>query len=136
MAFEVAANRSGPRKDVNVTPLIDVVLVLLIIFMVLTPTMLAHLKPTIARESNDSALPVRQPVAVELAADGQLKVNAEAVDWDHLQDTVRGQLAHSRQTSVFFSIADQADYGRAIRLMDLCRGAGAEVLGIPRSRAQ
>jgi hypothetical protein len=37
---------------------------------------------------------------------------------------------------VFFSIADQADYGRAIRLMDLCRGAGAEVLGIPRSRAQ
>jgi biopolymer transport protein ExbD len=75
-------------------------------------------------------------VTVELAGDGQLKVNAAVVAWERLPDTMRSELARSRQGTVFFNIADDVDYGRAIRLLDLCRGAGAQVLGLPRYRAQ
>ena len=48
-----SAGKKGPRGDINVTPLIDVVLVLLIIFMVLTPSMLKHLTATVPKKAED-----------------------------------------------------------------------------------
>ena len=53
MAMDVAV-KSGPKSDINVTPLVDVVLVLLIIFMVLTPSMLKHLTATVPKKAEDS----------------------------------------------------------------------------------
>ena len=130
MAFDVPS-ASGPRHQMNITPLIDVVLVLLIIFMVGVPTALKHLTPTVARDAPATAAPPAAPVLVELTAAGAVKVNGEETGWDRLPAVVRARLLGSHQQAVFFRISDDADYGQAVHLFDLCRGAGAQVLALP-----
>jgi biopolymer transport protein TolR len=128
MAFDVSS-RSGVRGQVNITPLIDVVLVLLIIFMVLTPTTLKHLKPELARETTAPLPPGPQPVLVEMTPTAVI-VNGQKTAWTALHDVVHGRLVASRQTAVYLKIADEVDYGEAVHLMDLCRGAGAQIVAL------
>jgi biopolymer transport protein ExbD len=130
MAFDVSSGSRGVRSSVNITPLIDVVLVLLIIFMVMTPTTMKHLKPQIARESTDPSPVGPQPVTVEMTVAGY-KVDGQETEWSQLFERVKGRLAQSRQGAVFLKIDDEVGYGEAVRLFDLCRGAGAQVLALP-----
>jgi biopolymer transport protein TolR len=133
MAFDVSSG-SGVRNQVNITPLIDVVLVLLIIFMVMTPTTMKHMKPQVAREATEPVPPGPAPVLVELNL-GEVKVNGDVVPWTDLHQRVKERLFQSHQTAVFLKIADEVEYGEAVRLFDLCRGAGAQILALPpRSR--
>jgi biopolymer transport protein ExbD len=128
MAFDLPSG-SRVRGQVNITPLIDVVLVLLIIFMVMTPTTLKHFKPERVTETPAAAAPVVPPVLVEVTAT-QIAVDGETTPWSGLFERVRARLAHSRQATVYFRIADDVDYGEAVRVIDLCRGAGARVLAL------
>jgi biopolymer transport protein ExbD len=129
MAFDVSSG-TGVRNQVNITPLIDVVLVLLIIFMVMTPTTMKHLKPQVARESNEPAPAGPQPVLVELTATA-VSVNGTTIKWTELHERVKERLAQSHQTAVFLKIADDVEYAEAIRLLDVCKGAGAQILALP-----
>ncbi len=132
MAMDVGGTRKGVRTDINVTPLIDVVLVLLIIFMVLVPSMLKELTANIPRkdESNTPPDPSASPVVVEYTAKGELSLNGEPVAPEALADKVAEKIKYKSQKVVFFKIEDDAPYGDAIRFMDIVRGAGATTLGI------
>ena len=132
MAFDVSSG-SRVRSSVNITPLIDVVLVLLIIFMVMTPTTMKHLKPQLAQESNQPAPQGPQPVLIEVTA-SSVAVNGESTEWTQLFERVKARLAESHQKAVFYKIADDVEYGDAVRLFDLCKGAGAQVLALPPGR--
>jgi len=129
MAFDVSQG-SGVRNQVNITPLIDVVLVLLIIFMVLSPTTMKHLKPQVARQSDEPAPPGAQPVLVEMTT-STVAVNGVTIRWTDLHQQLKERLRQSQQTAVFLKIADDVEYGEAVRLFDLCKGAGAEILALP-----
>jgi biopolymer transport protein ExbD len=129
MAFDVSS-RSGVRSQVNITPLIDVVLVLLIIFMVLTPTTMKHLDPARAEEKATLAPPGPQPVLVEMTVTG-LAVDGQATTWLALAEAVHSRLGASRQTAVYLRIADDVTYGDAVHVMDVCRGAGAKTVALP-----
>jgi biopolymer transport protein TolR len=131
MAFSVG-NGKGPQADINVTPLIDVVLVLLIIFMVMTPVMLKELVAKVPQKQTENVPlpPGESAIVVELDAHDQLALNGEAVAPEALGAKVAERLAHDRQKVVFFKISDDANYGRAVRVMDVCKGAGARTLGI------
>ena len=79
MAMDVGSKK-GPRGDINVTPLIDVVLVLLIIFMVLTPSMLKHLTATVPKKAeDDTPQPPGETIMVEYTAKRELSINGEPV---------------------------------------------------------
>ena len=132
MAMDAGGGRKGVRSDINVTPLIDVVLVLLIIFMVLVPSMLKELTANIPRkdESNTPPDPSASPVVVEYTAKGELTLNQEPVVPEALADKVAEKIKYKSQKVVFFKIEDEAPYGDAIRFMDIVRGAGATTLGI------
>jgi biopolymer transport protein TolR len=132
MAMDVGGGRKGVRADINVTPLIDVVLVLLIIFMVLVPSMLKELTANIPRkdESNTPPDPSASPVVVEYTAKGELTLNGEPLAPEALADKVAEKIKYKSQKVVFFKIEDEAPYGDAIRFMDIVRGAGATTLGI------
>ena len=132
MAMDVGGGRKGVRSDINVTPLIDVVLVLLIIFMVLVPSMLKELTANIPRkdESNTPPDPSASPVVVEYTAKGELSLNQEPVAPEALAEKVAEKIKYKAQKVVFFKIEDDAPYGDAIRFMDIVRGAGATTLGI------
>jgi biopolymer transport protein ExbD len=132
MAFAVGGGKRGPQADINVTPLIDVVLVLLIIFMVMTPVMLKELVAKVPQKQTENVPlpPGESTIVVELGAQDQLALNGEPVAPEALGAKVADRLAHDRQKVVFFKISDDANYGRAVRVMDLCKGAGAKTLGI------
>jgi biopolymer transport protein TolR len=131
MAFAVGGGK-GPQADINVTPLIDVVLVLLIIFMVMTPVMLKELVAKVPQKQTENVPlpPGESTIVVELDAHDQLSLNGEPVAPEALGAKVSDRLAHDRGRVVFFKIADDANYGRAVRIMDLCKGAGAKTLAI------
>jgi biopolymer transport protein TolR len=132
MAFSVGGAKGRPSGEINVTPLIDIVLVLLIIFMTMTPVMLKELVAKVPQKSTELVPqpPGENPIVVELDARDQLSLNGEPLAPEALSGAVGERLRHDRQKVVFFKIDDDANYGRAVRIMDLCKGAGAATLGI------
>ena len=132
MAFSTSSGRRGPQGEINVTPLIDIVLVLLIIFMVMTPVMLKEIVAKVPQKQTENVPqpPGENPIVVELDKHDTLTLNGEAVPPETLAARVAERLQHDRQKVVFFKIDDDASYGRAVRVMDVCKGAGAKTLGI------
>jgi biopolymer transport protein TolR len=132
MAMDVGGKKGGPKSDINVTPLIDVVLVLLIIFMVLTPSMLKNLPLMVPEKAEDDqpAMPPDSAIMVEYTANRELTVNSEAVAVEALATKLQDKLKARRQKVVFFKAEDKAPYGEVVRLLDIARGSGAETLAI------
>jgi biopolymer transport protein ExbD len=133
MAFSGGGGRNrGPQGDINVTPLIDIVLVLLIIFMVMTPAMLKEIVAKVPQkqEENLPQPPGEAPIIVELDGANGLHIGGEPIAPEALAAKVAERLRYDRQKVVFFKIDDQASYGRAVRVMDVCKGAGAQTLAI------
>jgi biopolymer transport protein ExbD len=125
-------NKQGAKGDINVTPLIDVVLVLLIIFMVLVPSMLKELTTNIPKKDTSSAPhdPTVVPIVVEYTGHRELSVNQEPVAPEALADKISDRLKYKNQKVVFFKIDDEAPYGEVVHFMDIVKGAGATTLGI------
>src|SRR5438105_3779172 len=94
--------KKGPRNDINVTPLIDVVLVLLIIFMVLTPSMLKHLTAAIPKTEDDATAPpsAELPIIVEYTAKRELALNGEPVPLEMLGNKLADRLRADRRKVV------------------------------------
>jgi biopolymer transport protein ExbD len=133
MAFSVGGNgRRGPQGEINVTPLVDIVLVLLIIFMVMTPVVLKELVAKVPEKQTENVPrpPGESPIVVELDGQNNLSLGGEPVAPEALAGKVGERLRYDRQKVVFFKIDDEASYGRAVRVMDICKGAGAKTLGI------
>jgi biopolymer transport protein ExbD len=129
--MDVGGSKKGARSDINVTPLIDVVLVLLIIFMVLTPSMLKHMTANVPRKAPDNTPePPVPPIVLEYTAKREITINTEPVAFEAVGDRVRERLKSDRQKVVFFKIEDDALYGEVVKLMDIVRGSGAKTLGI------
>lgn len=131
MSFGLGSGK-GPSSEINVTPLIDIVLVLLIIFMVLTPVMLKEIAAVVPRKATDEvvAAPGPAPIVVRLDAAGALSVSGQPVAVDAFAAHVADRLLHDRKKIVFFDVDDGANYGRTVKLMDICKGIGARTLGI------
>jgi biopolymer transport protein ExbD len=132
MAIATNGDRRGARGEINVTPLIDIVLVLLIIFMVLVPSMLKELTASIPKkeESNVPSDPSVAPIVVEYSANRQLSLNQEVVAPELLAEKVGERLKYRAQKTVFFKIDDDAPYGEVVHFMDIVKGAGATTLGV------
>ena len=131
MAFG-GATTGGVRSDINITPLVDVVLVLLIIFMVATPMLIKDLDLTVPEKAETTiATPTTaNQVVVSVTKEGQVQINREPIAESQLTEKIHDLMATRSQKLVFFDIDDDAIYGDAMHVMDVCRGAGAKTLGI------
>jgi biopolymer transport protein TolR len=137
MAMDLGArsNKAGrAAPSMNVTPLVDVVLVLLIIFMVITP-MLAkqfwvHLpsKPDEQEQAEPPDPNDEKPVVVFVTSAGDFQVNRDVVEKDRLASRIHGVLAAKGQRTVFFDAAEDAPFGKAVEAMDLSRAGGAATI--------
>lgn len=131
MSMDVGGDKGGAKGDINITPLIDIVLVLLIIFMVLTPTMLKHMTANVPKKDQSEQQDVTSaPIVLEISAKSELSLNAEPVAADALGDKVGERLKRDRQKVVFFKVEDDAPYGDVVKFMDIVKGAGAKTLGV------
>jgi biopolymer transport protein TolR len=125
---------TNQNSDINVTPLIDVVLVLLIIFMVVTPLLEKDIEvkvPETEQEDQPQDVPPDQLV-VSLSADGQIAINLEKVtDEEYALRLSRMLKAKSEDDRlVFFMPDEKVNYGRLIAALDGARQAGAKILGM------
>ena len=131
MAF--ASGGKGVRSDINVTPLIDVVLVLLIVFMVLVPKLLNQTPvdvPPKAPDNLDTPPPASDQLVVTIGEDSRIAINGEAIALEGLADKVRTIMQNRSKKLMFFNPDDNAPYGDVVKVMDICRGAGVKTLGI------
>lgn len=127
-----SGKKKGGFNDINVTPLIDIVLVVLIIFMVITPQTIDELsvnlpKKTETVKKND--LPTDQLV-IAVCENGTFALNKQVMQLDPLSDQLRRRLAGSKDKVVFVDAHPEAPYDKVVDLMDAARGSGAEKLGI------
>jgi biopolymer transport protein ExbD/biopolymer transport protein TolR len=123
-----------PNSDINVTPLVDVVLVLLIIFMVLTPLLEKDIEVQIpnTQEVPQELAVLPDQIVVSLDAQGRLSINSHAVAREAYVDELRPLLANRRGSErlVFFAPDDKANYGLLVAALDGAKQAGASVLGM------
>jgi len=133
MAMAVGAG-AGKRvaPQMNVTPLVDVVLVLLIIFMVATPMLLKDLDLTVPEKADvQVATPTTaNQVVVSVTKEGQVQINREPIVESQFGEKIHDLMTARSEKLVFFDVDDDANYGDAMHLMDVARGAGAKTLGI------
>jgi biopolymer transport protein TolR len=126
------------RSDINVTPLVDVVLVLLIIFMVITPVVqmgyLVRVPPKAPANLPPSA--VQDQIIFRLLPEGHIYINKEEVPEANFPSRVRELLHGNTSKMVFFSGSRDVDYETTMRFLDSARAAGAKNIGIIVEEAQ
>ncbi len=131
--MSMAAGGMGEYKsDINITPLVDVVLVLLIIFMVITPLLQMGYDvkvPPKATEQTISQVPPDQLV-VSLMPNNRIFLNKQELTEQQLKTQLADNLKNRSQKTVFFSADDSVAYEQVAKLMDVVRNAGATNIGI------
>ena len=120
------------RSDINVTPLVDVVLVLLIIFMVLTPVIqmgyLVKVPPKAPANLPPSA--VQDQIVLRLYSGDRVMINKEELTMAQFPARVREILRGNTSKMVFFSGGRDVSYESTIKVLDLARASGARNIGI------
>lgn len=123
---------SGAKSDPNVVPLCDILLVLLIIFMVITPVTQkgidVRLPETI--DGGNNPTPDSSSIVLTLEKDGSIKLNSEVVNHDALLSRLR-DMYQTRSNKTIFIRADKSQpYSSVLSIIDISKGAGIEVLGV------
>jgi biopolymer transport protein TolR len=114
-------------SEINVTPLVDVMLVLLIIFMVTAPMLQQGIDVNLPQEAAGNLDPSQERLIITLAKDDRIFLNDRRIDWPELERTLR-QTAGLRE--VFLRADRDIPYGMAVRMMAVIKQAGIERLGI------
>ncbi len=132
MAMDVGASKGGPKSEINVTPLVDVVLVLLIIFMIMQPMLQMGYDVQVPPKAQTT---IQQPqdkdqIIVSLTANKDIYLNKEKVDPGQLPIRLQEVLRNRGNKVVFFSVEDTVNYGDAMKVMDTVRNNGAKNIGI------
>ena len=125
---------SAPNSDINITPLVDVVLVMLIIFMVVTPLLEKDIEvrvPSTEQVEVQKEVPKDQLV-VRISAEGELKINTETITPDKYVERLKQILAPraSADKVVFVVADDKTNYAKLVTVLDGAKQAGAETLGM------
>jgi biopolymer transport protein ExbD len=120
------------RSEINVTPLVDVVLVLLIIFMVITPVVqmgyLVKVPPKAPANLPPSTVP--DQIVLRLQADNSVLINKDQMPMDQFPARIREILHGNTSKMVFFQGSRDVDYDTTMRFLDMARSAGCKNIGI------
>ena len=118
------------NHEINVTPFIDVMLVLLIIFMVAAPLATVDIKVDLPASSAKPAPRPEKPVFLSVKADQRLYLGEEPVTVEALGPTLDARTHNNKDTTIFFQADKGVDYGDLMSVMDALRAAGYLKVGL------
>ena len=131
MAMVTKVGTGDYKSDINITPLVDVVLVLLIIFMVITPLLQQGYDVKVPPKATvNEPQSMTDQVIVSLTSQNKIFLNKQEVTGPQLAQQLGDILKNRRDKTVFFSGDDASNYGEVVKVMDIVRNAGAKNLGI------
>ncbi|MGH9773317.1 MAG: ExbD/TolR family protein [Candidatus Acidiferrales bacterium] len=133
MGMAVNGSKDVPVSNPNIVPLIDVLLVLIIIFMVITPmvpTGLPALVPQPAPRHSISERPEPLTIVVQVFQGGKIMINEEQSDWNALGTRLSDIFEGRAEKVAFVKGADEIPFADVARAIDIMRGAGINQVGL------
>jgi biopolymer transport protein ExbD len=132
--IDSGGGKSKVRPTMNITPLVDVVLVLLIIFMVITPLLTkqfwVHVPKKPENQAESKPDPNNPPVVLSVDEKGVIRVGPEVVPAAQLAHKLKRVFAARSDHNLFFKASDDAPYGNAVEALDLARAGGAVTIAV------
>jgi len=120
----------GTMSQINVTPLVDVMLVLLVIFMVTAPMMQTGVEVNLPKAEAKSLAAKDETLVVSVEKSGRTSINSTEIAADQLTDKLNSMLAGRAKREVFLKADSSVPYGEVVKVMAQIKGAGVERLGM------
>jgi len=123
----------GTVSDINVTPMVDVMLVLLIIFMVITPMLQKGVSVDMAKATNTRDMQdadKEDAVVLAVTRDGKIYLGSDPIAPDRITTTVKDRLENKLDKTVYVKSDANAKYGVVVTVVDNVRAAGVDSLGL------
>jgi len=130
MAMGGQNNNRAVMAEINVTPLVDVMLVLLVIFMVTAPMMQQGVQVNLPKADTKAMTPAEESVVVSVDKNGKLFIDKEEVTAGELRTRLSTLFATRTKKEVFLKADAGVPYGEVVRTMADIKGAGIERLGM------
>ena len=129
MAMDLGENEDL-KADINVTPLVDVVLVLLVIFIVITPLIKQEVPVELPLAESSRQTQDLSQLTLSVLADGSLLLNREEIPRDELTARLTAIYASRGDKTIFLEADRSLRYDRVVEVMDECRAAGVITIGV------
>jgi biopolymer transport protein TolR len=139
MGIAVRNEGSKVNSNINVTPMVDVMLVLLIIFMVITPMLQKGVSVDMAKVNNPVPMPdadKEDALLIVVMRDGRIYFGTDRVTLDDLTNKVKDRLANKVDKTVFIRADMRAKYGNVVDVVDSVRSAGVDDVGLLTEQAK